>query len=152
MTEQLAFRKAELADADVLSTLYSGLDPKGQAPAPARIRALLQRLSSYPDYHVWMVSSEGRPVGTYGLLIMETIGARCAPAAVVEDVVVAGPARGSGIGRAMMEHAMEQARNAGCYKLVLSSNVRRDEAHRFYEALGFRRHGYSFVVELLDPI
>ena len=50
-----------------------------------------------------------------------------------------------GVGKAMMEHAREQCRLAGCYKLALSSNLRREAAHRFYEALGFERHGYSFV-------
>ena len=42
-----------------------------------------------------------------------------------------------GIGRAMMAHALEECRKAGCYKLALSSNVQRANAHRFYESLGF---------------
>jgi GNAT superfamily N-acetyltransferase len=46
----------------------------------------------------------------------------------------------------MMEHARELAREAGCYKLALSSNQRRVQAHAFYERLGFERHGVSFVV------
>jgi GNAT superfamily N-acetyltransferase len=50
------------------------------------------------------------------------------------------------VGRAMMAHAIEQCRKAGCYKLALSSNLKREDAHRFYESLGFERHGYSFVI------
>jgi GNAT superfamily N-acetyltransferase len=53
-----------------------------------------------------------------------------------------------GIGRAMIRQAIEFCRAKGCYKLALSSNVRRGPAHAFYESLGFRRHGYSFTVEL----
>jgi predicted GNAT family acetyltransferase len=37
-------------------------------------------------------------------------------------------------------------REAGCYKMALSSNVKRAAAHAFYESLGFERHGYSFVI------
>jgi GNAT superfamily N-acetyltransferase len=48
----------------------------------------------------------------------------------------------------MMKDAMRRAAQAGCYKLALSSGLHRPEAHRFYEALGFRKHGHSFVVEL----
>jgi GNAT superfamily N-acetyltransferase len=45
-----------------------------------------------------------------------------------------------------MEHARQQCRAAGCYKMALSSNLNRESAHRFYDALGFERHGYSFVI------
>ena len=47
-----------------------------------------------------------------------------------------------------MRFALARARDKRCYKLVLSSNARRERAHAFYEALGFERHGYSFRIEL----
>ena len=34
------------------------------------------------------------------------------------------------------------------YKLVLSSNAKRERAHAFYESLGFERHGVSFRLNL----
>jgi GNAT superfamily N-acetyltransferase len=46
----------------------------------------------------------------------------------------------------MMQHAQQQARAAACYKLVLSSNQKRERAHAVYESLGFQRHGFSFVI------
>jgi hypothetical protein len=46
-----------------------------------------------------------------------------------------------------MEHAMKVAGAAGAYKLVLSSNAKRERAHTFSERLGFVRHGYSFVAD-----
>jgi len=48
----------------------------------------------------------------------------------------------------MMAHAIDIARAHGCYKLALSSNVKRDAAHAFYDRLGFERHGYSFRIML----
>ena len=48
----------------------------------------------------------------------------------------------------MMEFAIELCRARRCYKLVLSSNQTREHAHRFYESLGFGRHGYSFHIRL----
>ena len=43
-------------------------------------------------------------------------------------------------------------RAKGCYKLVLSSNAKRERAHAFYESLGFERHGYSFRIESGRPV
>jgi GNAT superfamily N-acetyltransferase len=48
----------------------------------------------------------------------------------------------------MMRFAMDRCAEAGCYKLALSSNVRREDAHRFYERLGFVQHGLSFSVPI----
>ncbi|MCP4230637.1 MAG: GNAT family N-acetyltransferase, partial [bacterium] len=51
----------------------------------------------------------------------------------------------------MMDFALQRAQEAGCYKLALSTNVKRDEAHRFYENLGYKRHGYSYLIEIDYP-
>jgi hypothetical protein len=47
-----------------------------------------------------------------------------------------------------MEYAMQKCKELGCYKLSLSSNVKRENAHKFYESLGFIKYGYSFVVDI----
>ena len=89
---------------------------------------------------------DGTLAGTYALLILDNLAKRGARAGIVEDVAVLPERQGQGIGRAMMEHARRQCRAAGCYKLMLSSNLSREGAHRFYDSLGFERHGYSFVI------
>jgi GNAT superfamily N-acetyltransferase len=71
-----------------------------------------------------------------------------APSGVLEDAVVHRDWRGKGVGKQMVRFAMDRCREGGCYKLALSSNIKRESAHRFYDGLGFQRHGYSFVVEL----
>ena len=48
----------------------------------------------------------------------------------------------------MMDFAVARARDKRCYKMVLSSNAKRERAHAFYERLGFERHGYSFRLTL----
>ena len=110
------------------------------------------QFARYPSYRLWVAcdtAQHGAVVGTYALLVMHNLAHRGTPSAIVEDVVVAPDQQGRGIGRQMMAHAMQQARDAGCYKLALSSNARRKGAHAFYESLGFAQHGLSFVVETL---
>lgn len=111
-------------------------------------REHLARLRQWPNFRLLVLLIDGAIVGTYSLLILGKLGKRGTPAGVVEDVAVLPGMQGQGIGRAMMKHAIEECRRAGCYKLALSSNVKRGSAHRFYESLGFERHGYSFAVFL----
>lgn len=56
--------------------------------------------------------------------------------------------QGQGIGKQMMEYAMAVCREHDRYKMRLSSNLKREQAHRFYESLGFTRHGYSYLIDL----
>ncbi|MFA6957969.1 MAG: GNAT family N-acetyltransferase [Thermoanaerobaculia bacterium] len=144
----ISIREATRDDLSGLYSLYCDLALGAPRVTPERLEAVFARLARYPDYRVWLAFDGDRLLGTYALCIIDTLGDRCAPEGIVEDVVVASDARGLGIGRAMMEHAMERCREAGCYKLVLSSNLTREDAHRFYDALGFERHGVSFVVRL----
>ena len=102
------------------------------------------RLKQYPSFHLYIAFIDQNAAGTYELLIMDNMAKRGRRSGIVEDVAVHPRYQGIGVGRAMMQHAREQCRDANCYKLVLSSNLKREGAHRFYESLGFERHGYSF--------
>lgn len=57
--------------------------------------------------------------------------------ATVEGVRIARSERGQGLGRALMEDAMERARRRGCHMLQLTTDRQRPDAVRFYEGLGF---------------
>jgi GNAT superfamily N-acetyltransferase len=129
--------------------LLRALDPPN-APEPdvAASAHRFARIAAYPDYAVYLAEEDGVPVGTFALLVMDNLAHGGAPEGVVENVVVAEGRRGQGLGRALMRFAMDRCAAAGCYKLVLSSNVQREAAHRFYEDLGFVQHGLSFSVPL----
>lgn len=144
------FSAAGAADLSTVLTLLAALDADGEAPMElAAAEAVFARMSSYPDYTVWLLhNDDGVVIGTYSLLIMDNLGHRGAASAIVENVAVAPAARGQGAGTLMMRHAMEHARARGCYKLVLSSNIARERAHAFYDGLGFERHGISFRVDV----
>ena len=111
-------------------------------------REIFARLKHYPNYRIYLAVLDGEVVGTFALLIMDNLAHLGAPSGIVEDVVVKAPYRGRGIGRQMMEHAYARCKEAGCYKMALSSNLKREAAHRFYERLGFKKHGYSYVIEV----
>ena len=129
------YAQPEIDDGDVLS------DRRGGA-------ASFARFARYPDYTLYVAEQGGAVVGSFALLVMDNLGHLGAPSAIVEDVVVAPALHGRGIGQAMMRFALDAARAKGCYKLMLSSNAKRERAHAFYEALGFDRHGFSFRIDI----
>src|SRR5438270_12083903 len=144
---EVAIREAVESDVPAILHAYAsaGIDD-GQSFTVEEARAHMARFRAYPSYRLFVALVEGEIAGTYALLILDNLAKRGAPCGIVEDVAVLPERQGQGIGRAMMEHARAECRVAGCYKLSLSSNLSREAAHRFYDALGFERHGYSFVI------
>ena len=142
-------RRAELEDIRSIISLYSEIDfPGEESLSPEKARSQFLRIQSYPDYNIYVAVHEGQIVGTFALLIIDNLAHNGAPSAVIEDVVVGREWQHRGIGRQMMDYVVRRCREAECYKLMFSSNAVRKEAHKFYESLGFKRHGYSFRVEL----
>ena len=144
----MEIRPARREDLAAILALYADLETDGQVLDLPAAESIFARMQQYPNYTVYVAVAEGQIVGSFELLIMDNLAHVGAPSGIVEDVVVHPAWRGRGIGKQMMLFAMEQCRQAGCYKLALSSNRKREAAHRFYAALGFQKHGYSFVVSL----
>jgi glucosamine-phosphate N-acetyltransferase len=63
----------------------------------------------------------------------------------IEDVAVRRGFQKQGIGAALVRHATEQARQLGCYKVILSCF---EQVAPFYEELGFRRHDIGMRIDL----
>lgn len=146
---RVAIREAKAKELPAVLSLYAQLDKdEKHIPNPEKARKLFRRIRSYPDYKIYLATVRGEIIGTFALLIMDNLAHQGMPSGIVEDVIVDRKWRHSGIGKAMMRFAMKRCRGRGCYKLVLSSNAKRQGAHRFYEKLGFRKHGYSFWVTL----
>ena len=145
-------RPATEDDLPGVLSLYAQPDmDRGQTLSLEEARELLRTFARYPSYRLFVASAQVQPeqvIGSFALLVMHNLAHRGTPSAIVEDVVVASTHQGQGVGKAMMLHAQAMARQAGCYKLVLSSNQRRLNAHAFYRSLGFMQHGLSFQMEL----
>jgi GNAT superfamily N-acetyltransferase len=76
-------------------------------------------------------------VGTMHLNFLQYLTHEAGERAQVEAVRVASSHRGTGLGRAMMTWAVERARDRGCVMVQLTTDKRRPDALRFYEAVGF---------------
>jgi len=145
----LKIRKADRDDIKDILAIYAEPDiDSGKVLDINSAETIFNKMKSYPDYTLYVAAADNQIVGSFALLIMDNLAHMGAPSAIVEDVVVSSKWRSRGIGRQMIRFAMEKARKAGCYKLALSCSINRGRAHKFYESLGFEKHGYSFLIKL----
>jgi len=149
LIQEMEIREAGAADLPGVLPLFGqlGMDD-GRVLDTEEASRLIEKMRSYPDYRLYMAVLDGKVLGAFVLLIMDNFAHLGAPSGIVENVVVSEGWRGKGIGAAMMRFAKARCREKNCYKMVLSSNRNRAEAHRFYRSLGFETHGYSFRVEI----
>ena len=140
-------RPATRLDFEKLWQLYELLAVDGDPTiSPQEAEQCFTAILARPEHTIYLAESSGEIVGTYALIFVAGLTHGARHSAIVEDVVVAPNQRRRGIGKGMMRDALERCRQRGCYKLVLSSHLQRDNAHRFYEGLGFSKHGFSFLV------
>jgi GNAT superfamily N-acetyltransferase len=56
--------------------------------------------------------------------------------------------RRHGIGRVLIATAEKDFTQRGIRRIALNTQLIRDDAHKFYESLGYERNGWRFVKQL----
>jgi len=117
------------------------------SPLPESYRRALQQIEADRRQQLLVVEDGGRVVGTLCLIVVPNLSHEGRPYALVENVVVDETERSGGYGELLLRHAMAEAQRAGCYKLALTSNKQRPDAHRFYQRLGLRATSEGFRID-----
>ncbi len=105
---------------------------------------VFREMSKFPGYELLVAEDSGQVVGTTVLAVIPGFAHGTSPFAVVEYVVVDEKYRGKGIGKLLMESVISLVKEAGCYKIMLTSDLRRERAHKFYKSLGFEASAHGF--------
>lgn len=143
-------RPARHEDIPRLLALYAELvlvrseAEQNRAPSRQEYEHTLDRIQSTPGYQLLVVEENSEVAGLMELLIMPNLSHNAMPWAFVEGLVVDHRYRRKGLGKVLMQHAIRQAKEAGCYKIELGSNKKRIEAHEFYRSLGFQDTALGF--------
>jgi ribosomal protein S18 acetylase RimI-like enzyme len=111
-------------------------------------RRAFAEMATIPGYRLLVAEEDGEILGTTVLAILPGIAHGVSPFAVVEYVVVDEKCRRKGIGRLLMDDILVRAKEAGCYKIMLTSDKRREPAHDFYKSLGFEASAHGFRLYL----
>ena len=84
-----------------------------------------------------VVAKEGKKV--WGMLSLVLFPIPTGTKAWVEDVVVDSSARGKGIGKALMNHALKKVREKRGKSIDLTSRPSRETANKLYQSLGYQK-------------
>lgn len=139
-----AIRRASAGDAAAAAAITSAayrpyIERIGREPAPmgADFGALIAAGA------VWVATDQDRTVGVLVLRLQDT--------ALLESVAVDPAHQGRGIGRSLIDHAEQVARDAGLGAVDLYTNAHMTENLRLYPSLGYalvdrrREHGFDRV-------
>jgi PhnO protein len=128
----ISIRTVRISDADAVAGLTEQL---GYDVAPPVVRERLARILERTDQRFFIAEDAGGPVGWLHAVVAEFVEAD--PFVVIAGLVVDRTCRGQGIGRMLVQHAEQWAREKHCSIVRLWSSAGRVSAHRFYEHLGY---------------
>jgi GNAT superfamily N-acetyltransferase len=130
-------RIARKEDLTGLLELYRQLTPEDPPLDDSRAQAIWKAIEANEDIRYFVTTQGSKVVSTCNIAIVPNLTRSGASWGIIENVVTDKAYRRQGIGKRLMDMAIEFARSRGCYKVCLLSNSTRVEAHRFYESLGF---------------
>jgi len=99
--------------------------------------AAFEEISREPSSELLVGEHDGAIVASLQLTYIPGLSRGGMRRAQVESVRVRSDRRGHGIGERLMKVAMDRARQRGCAIMELTTDLRRGDAHRFYQRLGF---------------
>ncbi|MEH0842019.1 GNAT family N-acetyltransferase [Micromonospora sp. CPCC 205711] len=134
------FREAVRADLPAILALVAD-DVLGKARDHTEVDEAYERafadITADPRNEEIVAERAGELVGCLQITYIPGLGRHGAERALIESVRVRADQRGQGLGRRMMEWAVDRARERGCALVQLTTDKSREDAHRFYRNLGF---------------
>ena len=137
-------RDAELNDAPELAVLMCEL---GYETKRTKMETRLRLILSNPAYKTFVAVMDGCVCGMIGMLTCPSYEHND-PSGRILALVTLSAARRRGIGRALIATAEKDFAQRGIRRVALNTRLTREDAHKFYELLGYERNGWRFVKQL----
>ena len=149
---KMELRELNEKDLESLIKLYEQLDgANGDFTAEDARKIWKDEIEGNKKIKYFGAVEKGKVISTCYCLIIPNLTRLGSSIAFVENVVTDSEYRGQGLGRKVMEMAIEFARENNCYKVILQSASFRKEAHQFYKNLGFDGESKkAFIMKLKD--
>ncbi|WP_030434087.1 GNAT family N-acetyltransferase [Actinoplanes subtropicus] len=122
-----------LADDDIARSRGFGVVPE---EVDAATWAAFEAIDADPNNEL-IVAADDEVIATCQLTFTPGLSRGGAWRMTIEAVRVRADRRSAGLGKKLMAYAMDRALDRGCRIVQLTTDKRRIDAHRFYEALGF---------------
>ena len=123
---------SEQTEKDLLE--INNLIPQLSQSAKLLTKAEFTSLLNAESTHLYFAEDNEKVLGMLSLVTFQIpTGLR----GWVEDVVVGTKARGKGVGKLLVMHALKEAQKMGVLTIDLTSRPSRDVANRLYQSVGF---------------
>ena len=139
-----SIRDAELNDAPELAVLMREL---GYETDATEMEARLELILTDPAYKTFVAIMDGSVCGMIGTLTYPSYEHNDASGRILA-LVTSSTVRRRGIGHALIATAEKDFAQRGIGRVSLDTRFTREDAHKFYELLGYERNGWRFVKQL----
>jgi ribosomal protein S18 acetylase RimI-like enzyme len=139
---EIVFRSATHADLPSIVRMLADDElgsqrERSEDPLPDSYTRAFEQIDNDPNHELIVAELGGEVVGTLQLMFLPSISFQGGLRAQVESVRVDTSLRGKGIGSELMKWTIERAKARGAHVVQLTTHRSREDAHRFYERLGF---------------
>lgn len=141
MSISVEVREATIADTPAIAPLLGEL---GYPATPDALAGRMRRMLGRDDQKILIAEGDGAALGVLALHVFPVL-AYDRDLAMIMALVVTERARALGVGRALVDRAAAMSKAAGASRLMVTTHVRRADAHAFYARLGFEFTGRRYV-------
>jgi GNAT superfamily N-acetyltransferase len=141
--QNVHFRLAKRADLPSIVRMLADDDLGSQReryddPLPEAYFSAFEQIENEPNHELIVAERNEEVIGTLHLMFLPSISFQGGLRAQIESVRVDKRFQSQGIGSAMLQWSIERAKQRGAYVVQLTTHKTREDAHRFYERLGFK--------------
>jgi len=130
---QILIRKAISTDAQRIAVLCHLL---GYPTSEQKVHERLKLLGNKQEHIVYVAYLLDEPViGWIHVHVLQSV--MLDSRAVILGLIVNPDYRGCGAGHLLIQHAQQWAKEQGCDTILVRSNIVRQQAHQFYEKVGY---------------
>lgn len=150
---EIIFRLATIDDLPSIVRMLSDDELGSQReryedPLPESYTIAFDDINNDKNHELIVAALDEEVVGALQLMFLPSLSYQGGLRAQVESVRVDAKYRGQGIGSKMMMWAIERAKPRDAHVVQLTTHRSREDAHRFYEKLGFERSHLGMKLNL----
>ena len=136
--EEKVIEYGVLVEKELLSLLelYQQLNPTDDIMSEKIAKNIWNDIKSQ-NIKYFVAKENGKIVSSCYVCIIPNLTRGGKSIGFIENVITDARYRRKGIGKIVVENAIEYTKEHNCYKVVLQSGNKRTEAYKFYEAIGF---------------
>ena len=142
--DDIKIRRVRLADAPALAAVMC--EP-GYETTSAEVGQRLKSITSDMRLRTFVAEARNKLCGMIGTLTHVSHEHNDSSGKIIA-LVVSKQQRRSGVGRALVAAAEKDFARRSVTRITLTTRFEREDAHRFYEALGYVRTGFRFAKNL----